>query len=231
MGTVNQREDLLSVVRDLQRQVRELRRRSLFNAAISEGDIQVRTPEGAPIVIAGQIPYGSSTVSGLAVYRSDGTLQARFFDSAGGNGFWALFDEAENILASDDTVAGEGLARPYIPMRTVPYTEVTTPPVAVTSASFVPVFRTSGMKQLARIRVRVLVQTDGATTGEIVLMQGVSTISTTVIVPPSTNDYMILDGTVTGGHLTFVDVDTHARRSAGAGTFRIGVSADSGIQS
>lgn len=230
MGTVNQREDLLSVVRDLQRQVRELRRRSLFNAAISEGDIQVRTPDGTPIVVAGQIPYGSSTVSGLAIYRSDGSLQARFFDTGGGLGFWAMFDEQENPIVSEDTVAGQGLARPYLPMRTVPYTEVTTPPTLITSGTFTPTYRTSGQKQQARIRIRVLAQTDAATSGEIVLMQGGTPISTTLPVAPSTNGYLLIDGTVTGDHLQFVDVDTHARRASGAGTFRIGISTDSGLQ-
>ncbi len=231
MTVVRQNEDLLTVVRDLQRQVRELRRRTLFGAAITEGDMSVRTPEGNTVMQVGQIPYGSGTVSGMAIYRDDGTLQARFFDTAGGGGFWSLYDEAENAIVSNDTVSGVGLATPYITCQVMPSSEVTTPPTLVTAAGFTNYFRVHYQRQHPRLRCLLICVTDAATTGEVVLNQGGSQISTVLPIAASSNDYFTIDGTVTGNYLSVAAVDVQARRASGAGTFRIAVAWSAGVQS
>ncbi len=231
MGVVNQSEDLLSVVKDLQRQVRELRRRSLFGAAISDGDLQVRTPSGNTIVRIGQIPYGSSTVSGMAVYRDDGTLQARFFDVGGGGGFWSLHDEQGTIVMSNDTVSGVGLATPYIPYQVMSSADVATPPTLVTAAVLTNTFRVHGQRQHPKLRCLLVVNMAAATVGEVALNQGGTQISTILPVPASTTGYLWLDGTVSGNHLDPVYIDVQARRVSGAGNFRLAVAWASGIQS
>lgn len=231
MGTVNQPEDLVSIVKDLQRQVRELRRSSLFNAAISSGNFEARTPEGAPIVQVGQIPYGSQTVSGMAVYRTDGTPQARFFDNAGGDGYFAFFDEQGSILLSNDTVSGQGLALPYVPMTVMPYADVVAPPTLVTSGTLTNTFRVHAQKQHPRIRCYLITQTAAGTTGEVILSQGGTQISGNLGVGDGVNVYQWIDGTVSGSHLSFTTVDVQARRVSGAGNFRLAVVWASGIQS
>ncbi len=232
MGTVNQPADLLTEIKDLKRQVRELRRRTLFNAAISEGDIQVRTPEGAPIVIAGQLPFGSSTVAGMGIYRADGTLQARFFDTAAGAGFWALFDEQENQIFSEDTIAGSGIATPYLQVRSMPHSEVTTVPQFTTSATFTPLHRIHFQKCQPLLRTWLICQTDGGTTGEVRLAVGGVAISTdTLTLPAALNEYRIHDAPVAGDHMSFQAVDVEVRRTGGAGNVRVGVAFASGRQS
>ncbi len=231
MGVVNHPEDLVSVVRDLQRQVRELRRNTLFGAAISQGGLEVRTPEGAVVLRAGEFEYGSETARGLTVFRTDGTMQARFFDVPGGNGYWAMFDEQENVLFSEDTVSGQGIARPYIPCTWMPYNEMSTPPIPVTSATFVSTHRAHFPKQQPRIRCLLLCDSDVGTTGEVILVDGSTQIGPTVTVEAGSNVYDYLDAPVPGGHMQMKFLDLQVRRTAGAGEVRVAPAWIGGLQS
>ncbi len=233
MGTSNQPADLLSLIKELQKQVRELRRRSLFGAAISEGDLSVRTSDGSTVLRVGEIPYGSGTVSGLAITRADGTLQARFFDtSPGGGGYWALFDEQQNVIVSEDTVASQGLATPYLQVKSMPSSEVTTVPQFTTSATFVPLHRLHFQKAQPWIRTWLITQTDAATVGEVRLaVGGVAITAAPLPLAAAINTYQLLDAPVAGSHMSFQAIDVEARRVSGAGNVRVGVAFASGRQS
>ncbi len=231
MGIVNHKEDLLSRINDLERQVRELRRGSLYNAAISQGGLEVRTPEGNVIMRAGEIPVGSATAFGVEMRRNNGSLQARFFDSGGGGGFWALFDEAENILFSDDTYSGQGIARPYLGAAWMPYSEVLTPPIAVTSATFVKTHRAHFPKQQPRIRCLLLCDSDADTTGEIILTDHGVQLGPTVTVELGANAYAFLDAEVSGAHMDHKYLDLEVRRTAGTGNVRVAPAWIGGLQS
>lgn len=231
MGTVNHPEDLVSVVRDLERQVRELRRRSLGNAAISQGGLEVRTSEGAVIMRAGEFPWGSQTAHGVEFRRQNGGLQARFADTPGGNGYWALHDEAGNVICSEDTMSGQGLATPYLGAAWMPYSEVLSPPIATTSATFVITHRAHFPKQHPRVRVLLLCDSDADTTGEVILADGGSQIGGTVTVPLASNQYFWLDAEVAGSHMTMKYLDLQVRRTAGTGNVRVAPAWIGGVQS
>jgi hypothetical protein len=180
---------------------------------------------------AGEIQVGGDTVYGVEFRNRAGSLQARYFDSTGGTGFWAMFDEASNVIVSNDTVSGTGLATPYIPYTAMPYSEMSTPPIATTSATFVPTHRIHGQKQHPRIRVQLLTDTDATTTGEVILMQNGSQIGATLAVPDNDNSYRTIDAYVDSGHLGFVYIDVHVRRVSGAGNVRVAPAWVAGIQS
>jgi hypothetical protein len=231
MGIVNQPEDLLTRIRDLERQVRELRRGTLFGAAISQGGLEVQTPEGDVIARIGEIQVGDEAAYGMQIFRRDGSLQARFFDTPGGGGFWAFFDEAGNILASNDTVSGFGLARPYLTGSFMPYSEVSTPPIPTTSASFVITHRAHFPRQHPRVRVLLLCDSDADTTGEVILAQAGVQVGPTVQVELASNVYTWLEGEVSGefGHMLYLDLQV--RRTAGTGNVRVAPAWVGGIQS
>ncbi len=238
MGVVRQKEDLLTRIRDLERQVRELRRRNISNAAISQGSLEVRTPDGFLIARIGEFDADGTPSTGMEIYRRSGGLQARFFDTTGtgGGGYWALFDEAGNIVASEDTYSGVGLATPYLSQHAVPWTNVVTPSVITVNASFETMWRVHLTRQQPRIRVRTVTKSDAATTGEIQLVMsaasGGATISTVTPIPAADFTYRQLIGVLpVVDHMTYLEVDVVGRRTAGAGNVRVEVVGVETIQS
>jgi hypothetical protein len=231
VSVVRQQEDLLTRIRDLERQVRELRRGSLFGAAISQGSMEVRTPDGDVIARIGEIEVGGQAAYGMQVFRRNGTLQARFFDTPGGGGYWAMFDEQNTVILSNDTVSGQGLATPYIPLSVMPYSEVLSPSVAVASSSFTITHRVHGQRQHPRVRLLLLLDTDADTTAEVILAQAGVQVSPTMSVPAGNNSYEWLDSTIPGPHLGALFLDVQARVTAGTGQIRIGVGWCAGVQS
>lgn len=232
MGKVLHTEDLLTRLAAAEKRIAALERgRPLANASVSQGNFDVRTPQGDVIMKAGELQIGSETAYGVELRRGDGSLQARFFDTPGGNGYWALFDEASNVVVSNDTVAGVGLATPYIPYTVMLYSEMSTPPIPTTSATFVATHRIHGQKQHPKLRVQLLTDSDAATTGEVILMQGGVQIGGTLEVPAADNSYRWIDAPVDGDHLSFVYVDLQVRRTGGAGNVRVAPAWAAGIQS
>jgi hypothetical protein len=230
---VRHQEDLATVVADLQRQVRELRRNSLFSAAITQGGLDVRTPGGNVIMRAGEFEYGSETAYGLTIFRTNGTMQASFFDTPSGSGYWAFFDEQGSIVASSDTVSGVGLALPYVPYHVMPYSEVLSPPQNTNSATFVPLHRVHGQRQNPRLRLLLLVDSDADTTGEVIVTDiGGTQIGGVLDVPLASNSYRWWDVTLpAGNHLDTQYLNVAARRTAGTGVVRVGVAWCAGVQS
>ncbi len=229
MGVTDQPQDLLTLVRDLQRQVTELRRRSLYNAAISSGGLEVRTPDAAVVVRAGQL--GDTDEYGVEMRRRDGTLQARFWDTPGGGGWWSLHDEQGRICVSNDSASGRGLATPYLTWDWMPWSQVTTPPLATTSAAFEIVARCHAQLQNPRIRLLLIAKTDADTTGEVILAQGSTVISGVLSVQAAANNYLWLTATVDGDMFDAGYIDLQARRTAGTGTVRLAIAWCAGVQS
>lgn len=165
-------------------------------------------------------------------YANDGT-NARFaLLGPSGSQFWALYDEQGNILISDDSSAGQGLARPYIPWRAMPMSEVTTPPQSTTSSSFVALHRSHGVKQHPRIRVDMIIQADSGTTGEARLVASSGDVIGGVLsIPSAANTYGQIVGAIPGDHMQATHFDVQARRVSGAGSVRVGIADVYGVQS
>lgn len=231
MGLINHSEDLLTRIQELERQVRELRRRTLFNAAISSGGLEVRTPDADVVMRAGQLPDADPDAYGVEMRRRDGTLQARFWDTPGGGGWWALHDEAGTICVSNDSASGRGLATPYLAWNWLPWSEVITPPLTTVNATFEVVARCHAQLQHPRIRLLVIAKTEADTTGEAVLVQGSTIISNVLNIPAAANNYFWLEAVVDGPMFAVGYIDLQARRTAGAGTVRLAIASVAGVQS
>lgn len=232
MTKQNHTEDLHSTIRSLKQRIAALERgRPLANASVSQGSFEVRTPDGNVIMRVGEIQWGSQTAYGVELLRRNGTRQARFFDTAGGGGYWSLFDEAGHIVCSEDTASGEGLATPYLAYRSMPWSEVLSPPQVTVSASFERLHRIHAQKAQPWVRTLLLVDTDADTSGQVILAQGGVQVSVTLDVGIATNGYFWLDAPVSGAHMDAIYVDVEARRTAGTGNVRVGVAISTGRQS
>ncbi len=230
MGIVSHSEDLATVVRDLQRQVRELRRRSLFNATISSGATEVRTPDGEVVVRIGEIVADGRTGHGMEIFRHNGTVQGRFYDTADGSGSWTLFDEAGNPIVAEDANAGTGLARPLIPYSWTRWADLDDPPLTTGSATYELLARIHGPKQHARITVQLFTDADTDTVGEIILTDAGIQAGPTVYVEPG-GVYQLLAADLSGDHETWKRLDVQGRVTGGPGSIKAAICHISGTPS
>lgn len=153
---------------------------------IDGGNLKVVDENGTTIVHFGALSAGSI---GWTFRYDDGTA---LFNRQGvpGQQFWAFFDPSGNIVVSNDSVTGVGLAKPYLPYNLLPTenaepgTTVLWPSTTATTAGtdliggVVPI-------QHPRIRIAATVLTDGGGTGHWRL-SAVSSTQTTVLVEDET---------------------------------------------
>jgi hypothetical protein len=230
---INHPEDLIARIKRLENELAILKRGStLSGSVLSRGQMEVQTESGQVLQRIGAIPWAGTTVRGIANYRADGSVTSIQWDDDEGNGYWSWYDEAGNSVVSDDTVSGQGLARPYLQYASTPWTQVLTPPELTTLGTFDPMARIAGQKQQPYLRVYLLTQADVGTTGEVQLAIGGSAITAApTSIPDGANLYQTVDAELPGEHLSIFTVDVEARRVSGAGSIRVGVAFASGRQS
>jgi hypothetical protein len=131
MGKVNQPSDVNSELRELKRQVAELNKKVGLSSAvisrggltiINEGELVMVDENGTVIFKVGQVNFGAGTSYGMRLNFDNGN-PAVLLGGTPGDQAWALYDENNNYLVTNDAASGHGLARPYIPLRIVPSSE------------------------------------------------------------------------------------------------------------
>ncbi len=225
MGHTNQPEDLGTRLRALEQQVKDLRRATLASAVISSGSLEVRDPtDGHVIIRVGVHDYGGGPVPGFAIFRTDGSTAFWAFDtSSGDGGYVAIYDDQQNEVVRPDTIAGQGLATPWLSHHVTPWSRVLTPPETTTSGTFTTLWRSHLTKQHAQFRVRLVAKCAADTSGEVRLAVGGTQVSSTLGLPVANYQYHDIYATVDGFHLSDVSLDVDARRTAGTGTVGIEV--------
>lgn len=233
MGKVNHPADLMTRLIAAEKRLAALERgRPVAGAALSQGNLDVRAPDGTNIMRVGEIPYGSEAAYGVEFRRQSGGLQARFFDTPDGNGYAAIFDEQGSTIFSEDTYSGFGISTPYLQVAAMPYSEVLSPPQTTTSATFTPLHRLHFQLQQPWLRTHLICQTDAATTGEVQLARGGAAITTAPLtLDAAINGYKTLDAPIVDSQRSFQYVDVEVRRTGGAGLVRVAVAFASGRQS
>ncbi len=232
MGKILHPEDLVARIKRLETEVANLKRGStLGNSVLSRGTTEVRTDTGQVIQRTGLLPWAGTTVWGTQTLRANGTVSSINWDTDDGGGYFAFLDEAQNIIISNDTVSGVGLATPYLQYRPMPFSEVLSPPRSTTSGSVTTLHRCHGQHQKPWVRAQLITQADAGTTGEVRLSVGGAAIAAVTAVPDGDNSYRVLDAELPGEHMAYVYVDVDARRVSGAGSVRVGVAFVEGRQS
>ncbi|MFG2330583.1 hypothetical protein ACGFMM_13220 [Streptomyces sp. NPDC048604] len=163
-------EDLLDLIRELQRRVHRLSTAAVTRPAlntISGGDVtitgggrlMVKDKAGNSLLhIGGISAHADGTPQqGVLMRREDGSLAFGIYGPD--TQFLSVWDRFGSIVVADDTQTG-GLARPYVPIPMYPS------PTPVTSASWTRVLQGGMYLQHPRLAVGVWVQADTGTTVE-----------------------------------------------------------------
>lgn len=164
---------------------------------------------------------------GIIFRREDGTIALALYDptpsadSPGGfQQFLALFDREQNIVLSDDTYSGQGLARPYVP--TVLHRARYADWVTTTSTSFETLFHGVLNKQHPNLLLQLQASNDTAgATGEVrVLVNDVpwgAAQATEFLIRTRTFGSAPVDGE----HMESLVVKVQARVASGTGGVRV----------
>lgn len=165
---------------------------------------------------------------GILIRREDGTNALALYDptpdpsSPGGfQQFLAIYDRSGNIIFSDDTNSGQGVARPYVGGAFVRarYADWN---IATTSSTFETLWRGEVVKQHPQMSVATLSSMDTAgATGELrVMVDGVQLGSTATIGYAQTTT-LFGPGVVAGAHMKVLTVEIQGRRTSAAGALKV----------
>lgn len=92
------------------------------NITLNGGTLHMLAEGGYGLVVIGPIVQGPDTSRGFIFSFDNGDSSSIAFSLAGAPGqqFWGLRDNSGNLVASNDSASGNGLARPYVPLRLIP---------------------------------------------------------------------------------------------------------------
>jgi hypothetical protein len=216
--------DVAEVLNSKFKEIRELARKTLYGAVISAGGLLIRDDGAFEIVtsLGVYVLYAKKGLDGkreFGILRDNGTYVLRTFSTAGQQA-WALHDNVNNVVAGDDGVAGQGLARPSLswPTRRSRYDTLPNSD----SATFETVVDTGFVyKQhpLAYVQI-VHCASAAATTGEVRLMLDGVQVGTTQAVTFAQTFVNIGPFAIPGSHMSQHRLVLDCRRTGGAG--RIG---------
>lgn len=236
----SEENDLTGIIKNMSRRIDDLEKGAgIGNTAIDSGDLAVKNGSfsvGAlRNVYFGPVTSGIEVNTGWILKRADGTIAFYLAGASNDDQYWAMLDNAGNIIVSDDGGSDMGLARPYLPIPFVPHSN-TVPTDTTTSGTFTSLLTGRYHKQHPYVRVEVLARaSDGSTSGELQLRDGTnSVILTTTPVAVGLGAYgLFVLGPVymNVSHMSTVELEVQARRTAGAGTIGVRVMAAYGEQS
>ncbi|MBQ1045324.1 hypothetical protein KBX03_22705 [Micromonospora sp. C72] len=122
--------------------------------------------------------YGDIPVGQVLIKRFNGSPAMEVFGGSDEPGFFAIYDQENNIILSDDAVSKKGLARPYIPYEVFRIPDLTSPADLTTSSTFVPHHGIINQQQHPKIRVLVYVHCNGSDVAQVRLRDASTVIAT-----------------------------------------------------
>lgn len=163
---------------------------------IDGGSWRMLDVDGSELGYVGPLFHdGEETQRGLIFSRSDGTRAFVVYGGEGGTQFVAMLDRQGNIIVSDDTFTGQGLANPWLPLGH-PYPLRQADPIVWTTpaeATFGALWNIPHLKQHPKIWVKCYVTSDADTTGEVRLWDGFNNVQYGATVPLAAFDAKYVD--------------------------------------
>lgn len=209
---------LLRRIADLEQRVKSLETSPRANAtSVSTGKFVVFDEDVDMLRIGFLGQVGGVDVRGMEIKRPDGTSAFSTFRGTDTGGFWAWYDRQGNEVVSDDAVAGQGLARPYIGSATfAPIKGITWP--STSSSSFDLLWHGWWFKQHPILQVIVATKSPAGTTGQIQLAANGGSVTQNI--PGGDNTLRSLSFAVPGGHLQDMALEISVRVTGGAGSIQ-----------
>lgn len=231
MGQVNLPTNLIDRIVKLERLVEAIRKLAgNTSSIISRGGLTLLENSFLKMVSAAgvEILYIGPDGGGrqiIRIRRDSGADVLYTYDVAGVQ-YWALTDNASTVVASDDAVSGQGLARPYIPLphkvtdwNVLPKTS---------SASFTTLDEIRYFKQHPKVNMAIRHGASVGSTGEWrVLQDGVVKASGSIA---AVLDVAFASFTVTGSHMSPLNLDVQARVVSGGGQVTACIREAGGVQ-
>jgi hypothetical protein len=224
------------ILREVDKRIAQFARSGfLRNATITEGGITIKGGflqlfvdklTTKPTVYVGGVtpalPDGTLQ-PGLIVSRQDGTTAMALYDPTpdpstpdGFQQFLAIYNRAGDIIVSDDTDSGTGLARPYVPIGLQRANVVEMPKTA--SASFVDLELGDFYRQHPKAIALVNAGCDtSGTTGEVQVLVDNAVVGTTGPLAFAVGVHVIGPFAVPGAHMSSHRIKVQAKRTAGTG--------------
>lgn len=180
----------------------------------------------------GRHTSGGDPVDGIYIRRSDGTVAFWIYSRVdNGFGFSAMYDQEENVIFSDDGVAGKGIARPWLAHTWADTVELANPPATriVAGTTDVAIQSTYTPVQHPKMSLDGYVYTAGVATVEIKVKD--LTAGTTLFAATQASGYLHGEFSIPGGFGDYHQLDITARRASGAGNVGFTTLALMGMQS
>lgn len=130
----------------------------------------------------------------VLINRPDGSRALEVFGGDTVSGYLAIWDRDGHIIFSEDSGAGQGIARPWIPYNFLRTSSLISPPL-MTSSSFAAHVTISGVAQHPKIRVKMFVRCTGTDTAQVRLND------------PSSGTVIAQSGTISGDALHAVTLE------------------------
>lgn len=203
------------------KEAKELGRKTLYRAVISAGGLLIQD-DGAFEIVTSTGTYvlyakkGGDGKREFGILRDNGTYVLRTFSTAGQQA-WALHDNTNNVIAGDDGVSGQGLARPALAWPTRRTRFDTLP--SSDSGSFETVVDTGYVYKQHPLAYAQIVHCSSVsgTTGEVRLMLDGVQVGTTQTVSFAQTFVTIGPFAISGTHMSQHRLTLDCRRTAGAG--------------
>lgn len=233
----NEQLDLIARIVAMEERIKNLEKvRRISNTSvdtgkivINNGAIVVQHPSGNELFRTGRDGVGGTFIDGVYVTRlrrADNTEALVVFDDESDmipQGAIIIYDGSGNIIFSENYNSATGLGRPYLIHSFAPTSEHITPSELTTSGTFDPLWTVSGESQHSNIRFSVLVQVPAGTTGEIRVVDPVTTneIIAPEVIADGENAYRYMNGFNPYNFGEPFQFDIEARRTSGAGNVRV----------
>jgi hypothetical protein len=225
----------------LVRRVQDLERgyAAMQTLLVNAGTLQVNDPNSGNRVFfvgEGGMNDGSGRMQAVVdLSRQDGTAALQLADDGTAPGHtiqqalqW--FDRDGNTVAADDTLSGQGLARPYIPVGF--FTDNTVPTSTTTSTTFTTLQTLVGYKQHPKVAGQILVYADAGTTGAIQLVdQSSNVLFTSTLISGQFNYVPFGPVAIAGTHELPISLNIQGKVLTGAGKVGARGVAAIGVQS
>ena len=205
------------------------------------GGLRLVAPDGTEHFASYGATGGMATPSGdpqpvIVMKRDDNTIAFALWDPApladGYKQFFAFYDRMGNIVISDDTTSGKGIARPYVPYAFTVANQFVT---LTSTATFADAITISGYAQNPRVQVAVSCFAPATGDAEVRIIHGASgqvvAGPTVIATGGSAAPFYVFDIPTAVNIQDYYNLSVQTRRPTGTGNVSVKVFAVYGGQS